>query len=189
MVPPYDDEPAGMPSREERDQYGRRATRSWETDGIGPNIIRVRERADHLVVVPDIVAIDPGDQSSGLRVQFRTGGRRTANCKTVKVIGMRGSVRDDTAGSQAAGDYELASMSLQIRTQEGYCYVTNGETDDFATMWDLFRDNPVYDLDVIVPTDEIWYVTFQNNQPVATGHALTPSLTFECLIPNEYRPG
>lgn len=166
---------------------GNRFRQSWCLEGPGDDLIRVRKRPDHLVVVPAVPLIAPGTTSAGLRVEFRTGGRRGMNCQIIQVIGMSGSVRDDTPGAQAAGDYELASIAVQITNQEGMQYVTNGTGADFAAFDTLFRSNPVFDLDIVVPTSEIWFVAFQNLQPAATGHSLTPELTFHCLLPPESR--
>lgn len=167
---------------------GRRPAAGQALDGPGDEIIRVRRRPDHIVVVPSIVAIAAGGESTGITVEFATGGRRGQNCRVIHIIGMRGSVRDDTAGAEAAGDYELASMAFSIVNQHGTAYISDGSTgSSFVRMWDLFRDNPAYDLDIIVPTEEKWTIVFRNLQPAATGHSLFPSLAFECLLPVEGR--
>ena len=87
---------------------------------------------------------------------------------------------DLTPGAFAAGPLEQASIGVTMIWNAGTDQlVTDGETANFASMADLFRDAAIWaPLDRKVCASDILTVTFRNFQPAAGGHVLVPSLVF-----------
>jgi hypothetical protein len=170
--------------RDRRDNGARRTQNGWCAEDI--DAVQLMSNANHIVVVPDVPAVLPGtDSNPASRIEFRTGGKRTANCVTVYIIGISGSVFDSTPGSEDAGDYEMATMAFSLKTSQGLDFVTNGQAADFVRYKDIFKGSQAFfPMGVTVPTSELLYVVFRNLQPAATGHTLNPSLTFFCRLPD-----
>lgn len=186
------DDGGDMPEqRRERGWYGgdrqddRSPSNRWNNIGYCDiDAVQLLSTCNHIVVVPSIPLCPAGETVAG-RVEFRTGGKRTRDCDTIHIIGMRGSVVDDTPGSQDAGPYELASMGLQIKTSQGLDWVTNGSNADFVKYSDLFQNSmQFFPLGIDLPTSEILHFLWQNTQPSATGDDLQASLAFFCRLPN-----
>lgn len=123
------------------------------------------------LVVPSVPVVAPQAVTPGERIEFSAGGGW--------LIGWRGTVRDDTAGIQAAGPYEQASVGVRVFLNDGEELITNGTATDFALFSDLFADatqwSPIMRR---VDVKDVMTLQFQNFQPLAGGSSLQPSITF-----------
>lgn len=123
------------------------------------------------LVVPAIPAVAPGTTSPGERLEFSAGGGW--------LIGWRATATDFTAGVEAAGPFEQASMGVRIFLNDGEELITNGTAADFARFSELFGDavqwSPIMRR---VDVKDVMNLQFQNFQPAATGNTLQPSVTF-----------
>jgi len=152
--------------------FPHRLRRETHIETIASPIIEVRP--NQIITVPGLGAIPPGDDQPG-RCEFRT-------TRTI-ILGIRGSSRNDTVGSEAAGAYEQASMAFQMMLEGGLQLITNGRTADFVRYSDLFPDTSQFlPFWLELPPASIMSFIFRNLQPVATGDDLTPSLAFQCHV-------
>lgn len=89
---------------------------------------------DCYLVVANIPAVAPGGAASTPRVlEFKSG--------PGLIIGMRGTVLDNTPGAEAAGRLEMASIGVQATWNNGRTnIITNGENPDYIRYSDLFAD-------------------------------------------------
>jgi len=136
-----------------------------------------------ILTVPDVPLVQPGTVSEIARLNLSA----QAGCKRGVLIGVSGTVRDDTAGVESAGAYEYASIGVEISFNGNENLITDGEAISFVPYSDLFSAGratafpfyrPVSDNDKLV-------FRWQNFQPAATGNALQPSLTFLFLRTDE----
>jgi|SRR6185295_11296657 len=178
--------PAGAgapPSTSDRIPAGRRAGRARYRN---QDILAILSECDAVVVTPDAPLIDPGDTAPGQCKFTLIGSRNDAMTRQdmIEIVAMRGTVRDDTPGSEGAGVYEFSSVGLQIKEQSGLDLITSGAQGGgsaFALYSDLFTTaQPFYILGVDVPADHIYALIWKNFQPSTTGHSLQVSLTFFC---------
>lgn len=123
------------------------------------------------LTVPNIEPVAPESISAGSRLEFSAGGGW--------LIGWRGIARDDTAGVEAAGPYEQATLGVRMFINDGEELITNGLAADFVTFAELFPESSQW-APILrrVDVKDILNVFFQNFQPALTGNDLTPRLTF-----------
>ena len=129
-----------------------------------------------ILTVPGIAPVPPFSTSLQARLDFTASG----GCDNGMIIGVKGCVRDDTPGVESAGNYEYASIAVQMTFNDNENIVTDGESQSFVPYCDLFSPDdsswlPFYRL---VSSTDIMTFRFQNLQPLATGNTLQPSLTF-----------
>lgn len=128
-----------------------------------------------ILIVPNVPLVPPGGAASDpARLDFSAAG----GCDNGIVIGMKGSVRDDTAGVEAAGEYEYASIEVQITFNDSENIITDGEAASWVRYSDLFspgqrNEFPIYR--EISPSDKMFF-RWRNMQPAGEGNSLQPSL-------------
>jgi hypothetical protein len=125
---------------------------------------------DRILTVANIPSVNPQAISPGERLEFASGGGW--------LIGWRGSVVDNTAGSAAAGEYERATYEVSAFFNDGEYIITNGETSSYVPFSHLFPPSGLWTpmMRRVDPLDVLNF-NFRNTQPV-TGHALQGSLSF-----------
>lgn len=97
------------------------------------NFIQPIIAPDCYLVVPNIPAVAADTESQPRVLEFKSG--------PGLIIGMRGTVLDQTVGAEAAGRLEMASIGVQATWNQGrYNIITNGEDPDFIRYSDLFAD-------------------------------------------------
>lgn len=132
-----------------------------------------------ILVVPGIPSVDPDSDSTTTKLDFTAQG----GCDNGLLIGMHGTVLDDTAGVEAAGNYEYGSIELQATFNDDENIITDGERATFVKYSDLFTPGdrtPFPILRAVSSTDSMFF-QWRNTQPAATGHTLQPSLMFYFL--------
>jgi hypothetical protein len=131
---------------------------------------------DKILTVPDVPLVQPGTISEIARLNLSA----QAGCKRGILIGVHGTVRDDTAGVEDAGAYEYASMGVEISFNGDENIITDGEAISFAPYSDMFSPGDRLAFPIYRPVSDNDRLVFrwQNFQPAATGNALQPSLTF-----------
>lgn len=140
-----------------------------------------------ILTVPGIVAVGPATTSAQARLDFTA----ASGCDEGLIIGIKGCVVDSTAGVEQAGNYQYATMSVQMLFNDSENLVTDGESASFVPYCDLFSPGqrnmfPIYRE---VSSTDIMTFRWQNTQPLATGNTLTPSLTIMFLRKSDYKRG
>lgn len=132
-----------------------------------------------IVTMPSTPTVAVGRDSDPIPLEFREMGKYNAgNCKSIHIIGIRGTVVDSTAGSESAGAYELSTMLVNIQNARGTNLITNGQGGTFTSFQELFAGTlQFFPCAIDIPPAEIFNVTYRNDQP-ATGHSLKPRLTW-----------
>ena len=128
-----------------------------------------------ILTVPGIAPVPPGSDSLQARLDFTASG----GCDNGMIIGMKGCVVDNTPGVEAAGNYEYASMSVQITFNDNENIITDGESASFVPFCDLFspQDSQWLPIMRIVSSTDIMTFRFRNTQPAGTGNTLVPGIT------------
>ena len=146
-----------------------------QTDQIHPpnsgDFIQPLMAPSRYLVVPAIPAVAPATDSPGETLRFSAGGGW--------LIGWRATAIDFTAGIEAAGEFEQASMGVRIFLNDGEEIITNGTSADFARFSDLFGAAVQWSpLMRRVDVKDVMSLQFRNFQPAASGSTLQPSVTF-----------
>lgn len=131
-----------------------------------------------ILVVDGIPAVAPQTTSDPAKLDFTAAG----GCDNGILIGMHGTVVDNTPGVEQAGNYEYGSIELQATFNDTENLITNGENATFVRYSDLFTPGdrtPFPILRTISATDSMFF-QFRNTQPI-DGNTLQPSLMFYFL--------
>lgn len=130
-----------------------------------------------VLTVPGVPLVPPGGVASDPAfLDFTAAG----GCDNGLIIGMHGCAVDNTAGVEAAGEYEYATMEVQITFNDSENIITDGEAASFVPYCDLFspgQRNPFPIMRAVSATDKMFF-RWRNTQPLATGNSMQPSLTF-----------
>lgn len=123
------------------------------------------------LVVPNIPTVAATLTSQPVVFEFREPGL---------IIDIRGTIRDDTAGDEAAGLLEAASVGVQIAFRQGKHHIVRSDTDEaFVLYSDLMVADGGRWSPLIRYVDSCDNVTLRwQNTRLAGGPTLRPSLTF-----------
>ncbi len=132
--------------------------------------------SSRILIVGNIPLVLPGVITAPVQLRFDGPGPGV-------VSGLRGTAIDFTVGAFAAGQFEAATMGVEMQINDNEVLTTNGQNFDFARFSDLFVPGATtwFPFERRVRSTDIMNFRFQNFQPVVGGVGIQPTFALSFI--------